>query len=1528
MQVQSSFVRIKRKTIFYLIVAIITLGIVTPALAAYLGPDRVVTEATSNCKVILYECQYVPAKDDWRYKKADDWSCSNEGKPWQAYSSNPSSQGCFAGTAGDSYWSKEETLQEVTTSYPPATINSSLQNCTSNNGWCNTATKLSLSGIEPVAGYNILAIEGTLNGQTFACSGANCSVPLSEGNNSFTFWALSSWGDSSEMGTFTTNVDSQLPSITGTLSGTTGSNGWYLGPASFNGSASDVTSGLASFTCTLDGTALPSCNSITVNTAGLHTLVLTARDNAGNTRILNQNTSVDTQNPVLTAGLSGTLGSNNWYTAATINASASDPIPGSGLSAFEYNQDNSSWVTFPASGMLTLPEGKHHVDIRAVDNAGRTVSSSKSFWLDSIAPSLTLNPSGTSGANNWYTSGLSLGAFASDATSGMELLEYSLNNDVWKAYTAPLSLSDGTHSLSFWVQDSAGLVTQVDRIYRVDTQAPQISGSLSGVPGTNGWYTSNVTLTASVSDPTPGSGLDAFTYTLNNSTKTPYSSALILTGGKHTVQLNAEDKAGLTSSMEQTIKVDTMVPFLNVQTTLPNWINDSVTLNGTSSDPSMVPGQASSGLSKVEISTDGGQTWQTTTDNASWSYTWNSTESSNGIHDVHIRAIDNAGLTTEQTLAVGVDNSAPKISLPDSWYQWDTVTLDIWDNHSGLAEARVEISDPEGRWPARKIRLDLESFPMDFKWDRCFGDGTVAPLGTYDVKVLAFDSMGNLTHKNASINILLGILPAGPASTPQPYVRVESAPIPQTNAVPLSSSALTQPAVVSAFGSTPEPAAQETTTSESIPTSRVAPTQTNVLDWLQSIFIPDENATESKNAVGTPDESSNVPQTAASESNVLWGATAAAMIGAATAYALDEKRKRQEEAERKRAEIEARIAEQAAQQKAAEGAHKVAQWLEGQVLLKEKALHELEMGDVTEKERLAAYKQSTQYQSYQARMAEWHKQQAKLKAIEEADLTESERLAQYTNSADYKEREATLLQYHQEERVRTADSARWAGLASQGENAANMPRKTWWEKTIHWVDEHQAEIALGFGAAVGVAAIILSGGVATPLVAAAWIAGAAAVAGGTVALGTIALNVHYGRDWKENVVRNLAISAITAGAITGVGFLLSGPTVITMGNGIAGYCATQPAICNRVDVVVKTWDTLEEVGLVVQGTVQTLRGDSISAAQTHLELQLEYLDGGVPGNTLAVEIGEQLAKLDDDATQLIAAHGDGIIPLLLAYGDDAVDIIGAYGDEGISLLLKYGDQGDEVIELVRKHGTPAVTVLNTVDPDTVNKLLTNLDKDVLDYAIIQGSDAVDALSRWNEELLTEHGPELALRSKQDAKVLADVQKLIALGPIDPKNLTKEQQELINAIAENSTFYTDAEQAVLGKWSGFSGGYAGQASATGSLHYYPHQDMWNLLGELGDDQQAEIAWLINKEAVQPMIDKGLPIEYTLKDIPNVNTEKDLIEGIWKGTATEIMIMDRLGLDYVPGRMKELQTLKDAGYQLAFDELQNSYILIKP
>src|SRR5574338_1048626 len=170
-----------RSKLIALIVISILLASATPVLADYIGPNRTVTETVSSgCKVTLLECQYVSAKNDYLYHKVNEWSCSNESKPWQNYSSQPSSQGCSASNIGDQYWDRNETVNEVTKTYPAATITGGIQNCTLSNGWCTTAAQLSLSADEPVPGYTIIGIEGTLNNQLFACTGSTCLVPLAE----------------------------------------------------------------------------------------------------------------------------------------------------------------------------------------------------------------------------------------------------------------------------------------------------------------------------------------------------------------------------------------------------------------------------------------------------------------------------------------------------------------------------------------------------------------------------------------------------------------------------------------------------------------------------------------------------------------------------------------------------------------------------------------------------------------------------------------------------------------------------------------------------------------------------------------------------------------------------------------------------------------------------------------------------------------------------------------------------------------------------------------------------------------------------------------------------------------------------------------------------------------------------------------------------------------------------------------------------------------------------------------------------
>jgi hypothetical protein len=178
MQYKSDLIHIKRKTLLFLLIAFLVLG-ATPVLADYLGPDRTTTESyedTYDYGVWARDNNTIPYCLDKQGNKADDCIvCEWKRKPGNA---------CGDATYWYTLGSRSE-IVEKTTNLPPAIISSSLQSCTLNNGWCVTAPELSLNGSEPLSGYAILAIEGSLNGQSFACSGDNCIAPLNEGANDF-----------------------------------------------------------------------------------------------------------------------------------------------------------------------------------------------------------------------------------------------------------------------------------------------------------------------------------------------------------------------------------------------------------------------------------------------------------------------------------------------------------------------------------------------------------------------------------------------------------------------------------------------------------------------------------------------------------------------------------------------------------------------------------------------------------------------------------------------------------------------------------------------------------------------------------------------------------------------------------------------------------------------------------------------------------------------------------------------------------------------------------------------------------------------------------------------------------------------------------------------------------------------------------------------------------------------------------------------------------------------------------------------
>ena len=379
MQVESKFISIKRKTLLHFVVAVLILGIVTPVLADYLGPDRTITTSevdTYDYGVWARDNNKVPYCLDKKGNKADDCVvCEWKRKPGNA---------CGDATYWYTLGTKSEVV-ETTVNLPPATISDSLQNCNLNNGWCTTSPSLSLNGSEPLSGYSILAVEGSLNGQAFACSGSACGVPLNEGNNDFTFWALSSYGDSSEMGTLSAKVDTVSPNVGLDVIGSNGTNSWYVSPATITATGSDSTSGLSRVLLSVNGGAWKA--STTLND-GIHIVDVQAEDNAGNVSTSSTTISVDTITPSIDISTTGTTGNNGWYSSdMQVTASASDLT--SDIASLEVSTNSGAYQAYTSP--VSFTDGYHTIQFKATDNAGnQTETPIQEFYVDATAPAIDL----------------------------------------------------------------------------------------------------------------------------------------------------------------------------------------------------------------------------------------------------------------------------------------------------------------------------------------------------------------------------------------------------------------------------------------------------------------------------------------------------------------------------------------------------------------------------------------------------------------------------------------------------------------------------------------------------------------------------------------------------------------------------------------------------------------------------------------------------------------------------------------------------------------------------------------------------------------------------------------------------------------------------------------------------------------------------------------------------------------------------------------------------------------------------------
>lgn len=652
------------------------------------------------------------------------------------------------------------------------TINYNVSGTTGSNGWYVSQAVISATASDATSGVNTLLISD--NGG----AGKASPVTLSDGVHNLTITATDKAGNSNSVSQ-TVFVDTQGPTISPSVSGTSGTNGWYISDVNVNAAASDSGSGVqGNVEVSQDNGATWGSLPLQLS-EGTYSLTFRAYDNAGSLSTSTLSVRVDTTLPTFTTSTIGTTGNAGWYvSAATTTVTPSDAL--SGVDHVEYStlksvfdQNNTGWQTGTS---ILSNDGSSTIDIKVFDVAGNVASGSVPVKVDTVSPVITPSVSGTSGNSGWLISTSTASASVSDATSGVSGgVQVSLDGGTtWQS--SPITLGDGVYTITFRAFDVAGNQGSASLSASIDTISPALSFVYKGTPGMNGWYISKVDVSPKASD--TGSGVSTSSVRADGGAWSPIMT--VTTDGIHTVDAQASDVAGNVKSITDNLHIDTVTPISVFDTNHKNneVISGTTTLSGQSSD-------ITSGLQSVEVSTDGGVTWKSANlSSGKWSYVWDTSKAPNETYTVLVRATDMAGNQEEPTtsLTLLVDNIPPGIKLIDWWWIWDSGEYKVFENTYPIGEIHAVISDPQNRW--KPVRMSFDEKSGEIKWDRRFPDGVIAPSGSYIVTLVACDVYGNCASARGKILIpFLAPVPATatPSPTPSPTPEFTVTAMPTTS---------------------------------------------------------------------------------------------------------------------------------------------------------------------------------------------------------------------------------------------------------------------------------------------------------------------------------------------------------------------------------------------------------------------------------------------------------------------------------------------------------------------------------------------------------------------------------------------------------------------------------------------------------------------------------------------------------------------------------------------------------------------------
>ncbi|MGZ7018438.1 MAG: Ig-like domain-containing protein [Acidimicrobiia bacterium] len=561
-----------------------------------------------------------------------------------------------------------------------------------------------------------------------------------------------------------------------------------------------------------------------------YTVVGTATDSVGLTGTDTAVFVYDTTAPTgsITAPSAGANVKGN---AVTVSSNSADTAPGTVASvAFQRSPIGAGTWTTIATDTVTpyttawdttvLTDGQYDLRVVTTDAAGNTFTSATvTVRVDNTLPTGSITAP-SAGAN---VKGTTVAVSSSSAdTGGSGVLNATFQRspigaNTWTQIgaadtTSPYSVTwdttavaDGQYDLRVLTTDNAGNVfTSAIVTVRVDNTVPSITPNVAGTLGTNGWYTSNVDVTWTVTD--NGSGIASTTGCGTTSITTNQAGQL--------VTCSATDNAGNTTSQSVTIKRDATAPTGSL-TAPANGATVASTVTVSSDSADVISGVANA---TFQSSPAGAGTWSTigAADTTSpYSVSWDTSVLTQGSYDLRVVTTDNAGLTfTSATRTVFVDSVPPTVTIvkpiDGGAYNaagWATgcATNDICGTASDTAPGTVSSvtvtirrsSDSRywngtagtttTQWLTTPTNLTVNGTTA---WNRVFTTASLSTNVTYTVVATATDSSA-LTGTDTAVFVYDTTNPTGSLTAPSAAANVRG------NAVTVSSnSADTAPGTV------------------------------------------------------------------------------------------------------------------------------------------------------------------------------------------------------------------------------------------------------------------------------------------------------------------------------------------------------------------------------------------------------------------------------------------------------------------------------------------------------------------------------------------------------------------------------------------------------------------------------------------------------------------------------------------------------------------------------------------------------------